>query len=79
MSKPKKEGKSKAEMEHTTCCCPFCLSSRMMEEVKEQYSGFFTHLRNARIEVLRGFRTLIDERISSLEEQKKKVTKVKVE
>ncbi|UCF02419.1 MAG: hypothetical protein JSV14_01800 [Deltaproteobacteria bacterium] len=79
MSKPKKEEKSKARVEHKTCCCPLCLSSRMMEEAKEQYSGFFTHLRNARIEVLRGFRTLIDERISSLEKQKKKVTKVKVE
>jgi hypothetical protein len=51
-----------------------------MEEAKEQYGGFFTHLRNARMEVLRAFRTLIDERISSLENQKKKkVTKVKVE
>jgi len=79
VSKPKKEEKSKAKKEHATCCCPFCLSSRVMEEAKEQYSGFFTHLRNARIEVLRGFRTLIDERISSLEKQKKKVTKVKVE
>jgi hypothetical protein len=79
VSKAKKEEKSKTRMEHKTCCCPFCLSSRMMEEAKEQYSGLFTHLRNARIEVLRGFRTLIDERISSLEKQKKKVTKVKVE
>ena len=79
MSKPKREEKSEAKVEHTTCCCPFCLSSRMVEEAKEQYSGFFTHLRNARIEVLRGFRTLIDERISSLEKQEKKVTKVKVE
>jgi hypothetical protein len=79
VSKPKKEEKSTAKKEHTTCCCPFCLSSRALEEAKEQYSGFFTHLRNARIEVLRGFRTLIDERISSLEKQKKKVTKVKVE
>jgi hypothetical protein len=79
VSKPKKEEQGKARVEHTTCCCPFCLSSRMMEEAKEQYSGFFTHLRNARIEVLKGFRTLIDDRISSLEKQKKKVTKVKVE
>lgn len=79
MSKAKKEEKGKARVEHARCCCPFCLTSRMMEEAKEEYSGFFTHLRNARIEVLRGFRTLIDERISSLEKQKKKVTKVKVE
>ena len=51
----------------------------MLEEAKEQYSGFFSHLRSARIQVLKAFRTLIDERISSLEENKKKVTKVKVE
>ena len=79
MSKPKKEEKGKGAEEHKRCCCPFCLSSRMMKEAKEQYSGFFTHLRQARIEVLRAFRTLIDERISSLEKSKKKVTKVKVE
>lgn len=79
MSKPKREKKSKASAEHETCCCPFCLSSRVIEEAKEQYSGFFTHLRKARIEVLKALRTLIDERITSLEEHKKKVTKVKVE
>ena len=79
MSKPKREKKSKASVEHETCCCPFCLSSRVIEEAKEQYSGFFTHLRKARIEVLKAIRTLIDERITSLEEHKKKVTKVKVE
>ena len=79
MSKTKREKKAKTSTEHDTCCCPFCLSSRMLEEAKEQYSGFFSHLRSARIEVLKAFRTLIDERISSLEENKKKVTKVKVE
>ena len=79
MSKPKREKKSKASAEHEACCCPFCLSSRVIEEAKEQYSGFFSHFRKARIEVLKAFRTLIDEKISSLEENKKKVTKVKVE
>lgn len=79
MSKSKREKKSKASAEHNTCCCPFCLSSRMIDQAKEQYSGFFSQLRKARIEVLKAFRTLIDERISSLEEHKKKVTKVKVE
>jgi hypothetical protein len=64
VSKPKKEEKAKAKMEH---------------QRKEQHGDFFSHLRKARIEVLRAFRTLIDERISSLEKQKKKVTKVKVE
>jgi len=79
VSKSKREKKNKASVERSACCCPFCLSSRMIEEAKEQYSGFFSHLRKARIEVLRAFRTLIDERISSLQEHKKKVTKVKVE
>lgn len=79
MSTPKKEKSSKAGSEQMTCCCPFCLSSRLLAEAKEQYSGFFTHLGKARLEVLRAFRTLIDERISSLEKEKKKVTKVKVE
>ena len=79
MSETKRQEKGKAAKKHETCCCPFCLSSRMMKEAKEQYSGFFTHLRQARIEVLRAFRTLIDERISSLEENKKKATKIKVE
>jgi hypothetical protein len=79
VSKKEKEEKSKAAREHDTCWCPFCVSNRMMKEAKEQYSGFFSHLRQARIEVLRGLKTLIDERISSLEHDKKKVTKVKVE
>jgi hypothetical protein len=51
----------------------------MKGEAREQYSGFFTHLPQASIEVLRAFRTLIDERISSLGGNKRKVTKVKVE
>lgn len=79
MSKTKKEEKARARMEDEACCCPFCLSRRMMQDAKDQYRGFFTHLRKARIEVLRAFRTLIDERISALEQEKRKVTKVKVE
>jgi hypothetical protein len=79
MSKVKKEEKAKASMAHEACCCPFCRSSRLWEETREHYSGFFAHLRNARVEVLRALKTLIDERISSLEQEKKKVTKVKVE
>ena len=79
MSKRKKEEKVRARMEHEACCCPFCLSKRMMQDVEERYSGFFTHLRNARLEILRALRTLVDKRISSLEQEKKTVTRVKVE
>ncbi len=79
MSKTKKEEKARARMDDEACCCPFCLSRKAMEDAKDHYSEFFAHLRKARIEVLRAFRTLIDERISALEEKKRKVTKVKVE
>jgi hypothetical protein len=51
----------------------------MWDETKHHYSDFFSHMRKARIEVLRGFRSLIDQKISNLEQEKKKVTKVKVE
>ena len=78
-TKKQKGRKATAEAQPETCCCPFCFSNRVWEEKKDQYSGFFAHLRKARIEVLRGLRTLIDERISSLEQDRRKVTKVKVE
>ena len=79
MNQTKKQKGRKAKPQPETCCCPFCFSNRVWEEKKDQYSGFFAHLRKARIEVLRGLRTLIDERISSLEQDRRKVTKVKVE
>jgi hypothetical protein len=79
MSKTKKEEKAKARIENDACCCPFCVSRKMMEDAKDHYSGFFAHLRKGRIEVLRAFGKLIDERISVLEQKKRKVTKVKVE
>ena len=80
MSKAKKEEKAETRMQHETCCCPFCSSSRLWEKKKkEDYSGFFNHLRNARVEVLRALKSIIDDRISSLEQGKKKVTKIKVD
>jgi hypothetical protein len=46
-------------------------------------SEFFTHLRNARIEVLRAVRSVVDNRISALEKDreahKKKPIKIEVE
>ncbi len=79
MNKPKSQTGKTPKTQPETCHCPFCLCSRIWEEKKEQYKNLFAHLRKARIEVLKGFRTLIDDRISSLEQEKKKVTKVKVE
>ena len=79
MSKRKSQSERETETQTATCCCPFCLSARVLEKKKEQYDAFFDHLRKARIEVLRAFQSLIDERIASLEQKKKRVTKVKVE
>ena len=75
----KTKNKSKKEARHETCWCPFCLCQRIMEETVERHGEFFSHLRNARIEVLRAFQSLLEKRISSLEKAQKKVTKVKVE
>ena len=79
MSKPKSQSGTKAKTQPETCCCPFCSSGRMWEKKKEQYSDFFAHFRKARVEVLKAFRSLLDDRISALEQEKKKVTKLKVE
>jgi hypothetical protein len=52
---------------------------------KDKHNEFFTHIFNARIEVLQAFRSLIDQRISTLEKKKnsrpegKKATKIEVE
>jgi hypothetical protein len=49
------------------------------------HTDFFTHMHNARIEVLRAVKSLIDDRITSLEKQrdarteKKKSIKIEVE
>ena len=74
-----KTGEAKAETRPESCFCPFCCCNRLWENKREQYSEFFAHLHKARLEVLRGFRALIDDRISALEKEKRKVTKVKVE
>ena len=79
MSESKTERKGKDRTGRETCGCPFCLSGRMWEETRDHYSDFFSHMRKARIEILRGFKSLIDQKISSLEQEKRKVTKVKVE
>jgi hypothetical protein len=79
MSRSKTEGKGKDRRGRETCDCPFCLSGRMWEEARDHYTDFFSHMRKARIEILRGFRSLIDRKISNLEQEKRKVTKVKVE
>lgn len=64
--------------------CLFCSFVNSVRNAKEKHGAFYTHMCNARIEMLQAFRSLIDQRISSLEEKKggaegKKATKIKVE
>lgn len=75
MSEKQNEGKTRAE----TCHCPFCLTRRFLDEGKERHEEFFTHLNQARIEVLLACKSLLEKRISRLQKGKKKVTRVKVD
>ena len=64
--------------------CLFCSFLKSVRSATEKQGAFHTHMYNARIEVLQAFRSLIDQRISSLEQRKsstegKKATKIKVE
>jgi hypothetical protein len=56
-----------------------------LSEIRSRHGDFFKHLTNARIEVLQAFKSLIDQRITSLEQQRnsmgetRKATKITVE
>ncbi len=69
----------------TRCRCPMCQMMQALGSVKGPAGPFWDHLINARIEVLRAVRSLIDERIDHLEKKKaekggeKKATPIKVE
>jgi len=62
-----------------TCMCPFCWGQRVLRDQVERYGDFFSHLNQARIEVLLGFRSLLDQRIADLQRKERKVTKIEVE
>jgi len=64
---------------HETCMCPFCWGQRVLHDQVERYGDFFSHLNQARIEVLLAFRSLLDQRIADLKKKEKKVTKIEVE
>ena len=61
------------------CMCPFCWGQRVLHDQVERYGEFFSHLNQARIELLLGFRSLLDQRIADLKKKEKKVTKIDVE
>lgn len=64
--------------------CPVGRFFSDLEEFFGEKSKFFDHLNQSRIEFLKAVRSLVDERIESLEKKgskggKKKMTKIKVE
>ena len=64
----------------------FCPVGRFFEDLEGLHgekSEFFDHLNQSRLEFLKAIRTLVDEKIESIEKKsarkKKKATKIKVE
>ena len=60
--------------------CPFCAAMGAFSRRKKRHPEFFDHLRQAETEVLKAFRSLIDERLEEgrEEENPRKATKIKV-
>ncbi len=71
--------------ERQDCDCPLCALMGMVGHARRRSGTFFHHLGNAEIELLKAFRSLIDQRITSLEAEtgwggcRKKATKIEVE
>ena len=64
--------------------CLLCSFLKAVGSAREKHGAFYNHMYNARIEMLQAFRSLIDQRISSLEKRKsstgaRKATKIEVE
>lgn len=64
--------------------CPVCRLFAELEKISKEKSKFFEHLNLSRIEFLKAIRSLVDERIDSLEKKgarkaDKKMTKIQVE
>ncbi len=70
---------------HPEDFCPACLFIKALMERRTRYSDFFDHIHNARIEMLRAFKSLVDAEIASLEkrkaghEEEKRATRIEVE
>lgn len=85
MSPHEEHGKRSEHSEGGRCDCPMCRMMHALGGAKGRTGPFWEHLTNARIEVLRAVRSLIDERIDHLEKKKsekdrgKKAVKIDVE
>ncbi len=60
--------------------CPFCAVMGAFGRRKDRHPEFFDHLRQAESEVLKAFRSLIDDRLEACrtEEKPRRATKIKV-
>ncbi len=67
------------------CGCPLCALMGMVGHARRQHGTFFHHLGNAEIELLKAFKSLIDQRITTLESEadpeahSKRATRIEVE
>jgi len=73
-----------AQQEEEMVQCPVCRLFSELENAYGKKSTFFKHITQSRVELLKAFKSLIDERIEDLEKKseskpKKKATKIKVE
>lgn len=66
--------------------CPLCLMAAGLRQAKRQHQEFFDHLHNAQREILQAFKSLIEQRLSALDQRKreadaevKKAAKIQVE
>ena len=60
--------------------CPFCAALGVLNRRKSRHPEFFGHLRQAEAEMLKAFRSLIDDRLEECREEEtpRKATKIKV-
>lgn len=85
MSQHEKHERETEQSAETRCRCPMCQMKQALGSGRGLGKPFWDHLTNARIEVLRAVRSLIDERIDHLEKKKagksgeKKATPIAVE
>lgn len=85
MSQQDKHEHETEKSQDSRCQCPICRMRHLMGSGKGVGKPFWEHVTNARIEVLRAVRSLIDERIDHLEKKKagkggeKKATPIAVE
>jgi hypothetical protein len=74
---------AKEKHKQETVLCPICRFFQDLENLQGGKSEFSDHLNQSRVEFLKAIRSLLDEKIESIEKKSakkgKKATKIKVE